>query len=234
LQESIVGLRGINQELVVGLEDYAEATGEANSRYMTAMTPGPAIVAMNEAAMATRETMRMDLAALVNRGLIDDTRLSAFNGFVGYKNVGFELIDYASLFQACWATIQGKTALTLEEVQNAKALGEQLVRAAGEREQAPATVAATARIRQQALTLLMKAYDETRRGIEFLRWHANDADAIAPSLFAGRNRKRVDPAPAPAPVPPEPSPTPAPPVVTPVNDTALAAPGHPGASDVAA
>jgi hypothetical protein len=60
------------------------------------------------------------------------------------------------------------------------------VRAAGQREQGPAVVVETARIRQQAFTLLVKAYDETRRAVSFLRWREGDADTIAPSLYAGR------------------------------------------------
>jgi len=229
VQPAILGLPGIDQNLVTGLEDYAQAAGEANSRWVTATTPGQAIVLLNDSAMKMRETMRTDLAALVARGLIDKSRLSGFKGLVGYKNVGFELVDYANLFNACWATIQGKTALTVEEVQNAKSLGEQLVRAAGEREQGPAVVAATARIRQQALTLLKNAYDETQRGVTYLRWHMGDADTIAPSLVGGRNRKREEPAPTPEPPAPDPTPAPAP-VVTPTNgQPAHAASGLPGA-----
>ncbi|HEX4514761.1 MAG TPA: hypothetical protein VH054_14530, partial [Polyangiaceae bacterium] len=125
-----------------------------------------------------------------------------------------------------------KTPITSDEIDAAKQLGESLVLAAGEREQGPGVIAATARIRQQALTLLLKAYDETRRAVVFLRWHQDDAETIAPSLYAGRGGRKHD-AP-PAPTPPVPAPSPVPPVVTPTNGTAnlngqTSVPaGHPG------
>ena len=58
--------------------------------------------------------------------------------------------------------------------------------AAGLREQGPAVVQDVARIRDQAFTLMMRAYDEVRRAVTFLRWQQGDADTIAPSLYAGR------------------------------------------------
>jgi len=34
----------------------------------------------------------------------------------------------------------------------------------------------------------MRAYDEARRAVVFLRWHQDDADTITPSLYAGRGK----------------------------------------------
>ena len=125
---------------------------------------------------------------------------------MGYKNVAFELIDWANLIRDHWSSIQGKTALTEAEVQNAKDLGERLVRAAGLRDQAPLFQAEAARIRQQALTLMVGAYDATRRAIGYLRWEERDADTIAPSLYAGKTRKAADEPTPPVATPPGPTP----------------------------
>jgi hypothetical protein len=218
LRESMSTLPGLDQESIGGLEDYALAAGEANSRYITATKPQEDITALNEQALAMREMLRSDANALANRGLIAKERLMPFKGLVGYKNVAFELIDWANLLRDCWSNIQGKTALSAAELQQAKDVGERLVRAAGLREQGPAVVADAALIRQQALTLLLKSYDETRRAIVYLRWHQEDADMIAPSLYGTRKRGRQDPQPdpgsPPAPVPTPTPPDPAPPVVT--------------------
>jgi len=234
LGEQIAGLPSVDQKLVGALDDYARAAGEANSRFVIATTPSQDIVAMNDQALKMRETLRSDAIALANRGLINREQLAGMQGLTGYKNVAFDLIDYANLMRDSWATIQGKTAVSAQEVHDAKQLGEQLVEAAGLREQGPAVVAATARIRQQALTLLLRSYDETRRAVVFLRWHPGDADKIAPSLYAGRGgSKRDEPVPAPTP-PTPPAPAPVPPVVTPTNGAAnlngqAAVPaGHPG------
>jgi hypothetical protein len=42
----------------------------------------------------------------------------------------------------------------------------------------------------------LKAYDQVRRAVTFLRWNEGDADRIAPSLYSGRGnsnaRKKTD------------------------------------------
>ena len=190
LRKEMAKLPNLNQALVDGLEDYTEAAAEANSRYVTATAPEEDIIALNAEAMKLRETLHSDAVALANRRLIDPSKLKSFQGLVGYKNVGFDVIDWANIMRDAWPTIKGKTALTAEEVQRAKDVGERLVRAAGLREQGPAVLAEVARIRQQVLTLLVKSYDEVRRAISFLRWKEDDVETIAPSLYGGRTRKQ--------------------------------------------
>jgi hypothetical protein len=232
----------LDLKLVDALEDYAKATGQANSLYTIAITPTEDVVALNQAAIKERTLLEVDCQALAARGLVDPARLVTFKGLSGYKNVAFELIDYANLLKECWPAIEGKTALTAEEVARAKALGVRLMQAAGFREQAPILAAGAAKIRAQALTLLLRSYDEVRRAVLFLRWKDDDADIIAPSLYAGRGGKghpdAKDPAPAqPAPAPAPGSATPAPgavvsapaPATAPAPAPARSAAGMPGA-----
>ncbi len=209
MKDRIAKLTDVNQAQIASLEDYAEAAAEANMRFETATAPPDDIVALTKTAMKMRETLRIDATALANRGLIDKNRLSAFKGDIGYKSVGFELLGWASVMHDAWATIQNKTPITEQELVDAKALAEQLIRAAGVREQTPAMVAEVAHIRRQAVTLMINAYDQTRRAIGFLRWNEDDLESIAPSLYGGRVRHPKD-APPPQPVPPTPPPAPEP------------------------
>ena len=189
----IIALRGelakipqLNVALVDRLEDFAQAAGEAHGRFVMAMTPDEDIVALNEEGSKIRDVIHTDAVALVKRGLLDAGVLSKFKGLVGYKNVGFDLIDWAIAMRDSWNKIQGKTGLTFEEIQKARQLGERLVRAAGLREQGPTVAAEVTRIRHQAVSLLVNAYEEVRRGITFLRWREDDVDTIAPSLYASK------------------------------------------------
>ena len=204
LREEMARVPQLDIGLVDALEDHAKATGQANSLYTIATTPKEDLVALNAAAMKERDVLRTDCLALATRGLLDRDRLAPFKNLVGYKNVAFELIDYANLLKECWAAIEGKTALTAEEIAEAKGIGMRLVEAAGLREQAPIVAAEAAKIRHQALTLLARAYDEVRRAVIFLRWKDDDADTIAPSLYAGRGGKGRPDAQAPAPTEPAP------------------------------
>lgn len=235
LRASMSALSFLNQRYVEGLEDYALATGEANSRYEIATTPPEAITALNAEAMALRQTLKLDATVLAHRGLIAPERLTPFRGLLGFQNVGFELIQWAILLGDCWPQIQGRTALTAKEINRAKLVGERLVQLAGVRKHAPVVVAEVARIRRQAMTLLVNAYDEVQRAVGYLRWHEDDADRIAPSLYADGRGKRRPPSATPVPGPmPAPGPVPSPgsvpvPDVPPSNDSSIA-PGLPGAS----
>lgn len=188
LGPEIAKLSQIDQKMVDGLGDYARAAAEANSRWAIAVGPSSDLIALYEEAANIREMLRSDSVALAARGLIDPARLGAFKGLTGYKNVAFDLVDYANLLREVWPKIQGKTAVTLPEIEHAKDVGERLVVAAGLKEQGPAAVQDVTRVRDQAYTLMLRAYDEARRAVSFLRWKQGDADTIAPSLYAGRNR----------------------------------------------
>jgi len=236
LKDRFGKLPEIDQTRLASLEDYAEAAAEANMRHETAIAPNDDIVELNEAAMKMRETLRIDATALANRGLVDSSRLSAFKGLVGYKNVGFELLGWASVMHDAWPRIQNRTPITEEELISAKELAERLIRAAGVREQTPAMVAEVAHIRQQAVTLMIKAYDQVRRATLFLRWNEGDAEDIAPSLYAGRVRHPGGATDAPAtttraaaPAAPAPAPAGAAPVAA-SSPQPVPAVGMPGAS----
>jgi hypothetical protein len=187
-QEAISALSWIDQDKIAGLREYTMAAMEAQSRWSLAMTPPDDIVELNGKALAMRDLLRSDARLLAKRGLIAPELLARFKGHIGYKNVGFELIRWADLMRDCWSAIHDRTPTTEAEVQGAKKLGERLIYAAGFREQAPVVQGEAAKLRQQAFTLMLNAYDETRRAITFLRWHEGDAESIAPSLYAGRKR----------------------------------------------
>ena len=236
LRERMRNLPELDQTMIDGLEEYAQAAGEANSRYATSVAPEEDIVALNDEAMKLRETFRSDATALAYRGLIDSESVAQFKGLTGYKNVAFDLIDWANLLRDCWSTIQGKTALTAQEIQHGKDVGERLVRASGLRDQGPALETEVARTRRQALTLLANAYSQARRAVTFLRWNQGDIETIAPSLYGGRVRGKAATPDAPVAAPPAPNPetAPAAPAAPQAPQHVATAPvGMPGASPFA-
>lgn len=197
LRDRMAKLPEFDVSIVDGLRDYAGATAVASSRHSIALAPADDIERLKGEARVLRATIRADALALARRGLIDRSRFARLRGNPGYSNLAFGLMAWASLMEDCWDTIQGKTPLGLEEIQHARQLGERLVVAVGARKRGP-KIAETARIRHQAFTLMVRAYDQVRRGITFLRWSEGDVDTIAPSLYAGRggHGKSVEPRPA--------------------------------------
>lgn len=108
------------------------------------------------------------------------------------------------MLRDAWPQIAGKCGTEPGELEHAERLAGRILRAVGLREQAPAQSSAVTETRLRAFTLLTRTDDDVRRAVSFLRWREGDADAIAPSLYAGRGgRGKPDAAPevpAPAPV----------------------------------
>jgi len=89
--------------------------------------------------------------------------------------------------------------ITMAELDQAEDLSERLLHAVAMRENQSNALAEAIQKRLQVFTLLVNAYDQARRAIAFLRWQEGDLEEIAPSLYAGRGRKKDEPA---QPVPP--------------------------------
>jgi hypothetical protein len=172
------------------LEGYTLALGYAHTLWLAASTPAQPIEELSKTASATRELLASDAAALAQRGLLDGQRLRDLKGPVGYRNLAFDLFTLAALLRENWDKVSGKTAVQPAELDAAEALGDRLLTAVGSREQGPAVVAENAAIRQRAFTLFIETYDDARRAVQYLRWHHEDADMVAPSLYAGRGGRR--------------------------------------------
>jgi hypothetical protein len=79
-----------------------------------------------------------------------------------------------------------------------------LTRVVGVREQSPTVVAALTDERLRAFTQLIKAYDDARAAVSYLRRREGDVDEIGPNLYTGNTKPRKvnDPATSPPAVPP--------------------------------
>ncbi len=197
----VVGeLRGFRAELVAKLpafdverfdrlEVYARAAGHAHALHLQ-VTSNPDVAPLVDAASALREQLLSDATALARRGLIAGQALESLKGPVGYRNLAFDLSALSSMLRGSWSKLEGKTAIQQGELEQARFFADQLLTAVGLREQGPTTVSASALTRQRAFTLLVKAYNQTRRGIAYLRWDEGDLDRIAPSLYERRASRR--------------------------------------------
>lgn len=152
------------------LEDYAIALNEAHGNYLAATQPMDDLDTMLEEGVRLRETLLSDANALAVRGLIDGAKLLELKGPVGHKNLASDLNQLSKMFEAVWAQIPGKSAVTAAEVERASRLNLRIIRVVGLRDQNRVAVAAATDIRIRAFTLLTRAYDSVRRALNFLRW----------------------------------------------------------------
>jgi hypothetical protein len=187
LRPTIAALPAFDLARFDKLRDYALALGHTHALYRTASGMQDHVGELAEEAIELREILRADAMALVRRRFLEEAPVLQLRSGNAYKNIAFELMGLVELFLAQWNWIEGRTALQRLELEHARRVANRLIAAVGKREQAPVGVATAALLREQAFTLLLRAYDETRRAVEYVRWHEKDAHTIAPRLDVARD-----------------------------------------------
>jgi hypothetical protein len=185
----LASLPGFDIERFDKLETYALAAGHAHALHVRA-TSSPDVTALVEAATGLREILLADATALGRRGLIGTRSLTTLKGPLGYRNLAFDLSALSSALSEAWPRLEGKTAITMGELSEARLLCDRLLSAVSLRERASSSASATAMARQRAFTLFTRAYDQTRRAFTYLRWEHGDVDELVPSLYDRRAARR--------------------------------------------
>jgi hypothetical protein len=182
-------LGAFDATLFDNMEAYTLALVYANAQDKVSSELPDDLQELNTEGMRTRAVLFADTTALATRGLIPADSLSNYKGTFGYKLVAADIQLLVSVLRNNWARIEGKCGVTTEELDRAERLSHRMLRVVGLREQAPAATKVTADQRDRAFTLFMRSYDEIQRVVSYLRWKQNDADTIAPTLYAHRPRK---------------------------------------------
>ena len=134
--------------------------------------------------------MLADVNSLIAHGLLAPDATSDLLGINGYKNIMTDLATLASILRTNATKVAERTSVRPNELAEAEDLAAKLGKSVGLREQSPQVIAQAARNRQAAFTLFIKAYEEVRAAVQYLRHHEGDADVIMPSLFAGRGGRK--------------------------------------------
>lgn len=230
-RDTVAALPGANMTAFDNLRDYALALAHTHGLFRGLAGPPDGLTKMAEDLANIRDMLFADAMALAKRGVFDETRITKLRSGVGYKSLAFDVVGLVQILRERWADISNRTGVQQAELDHAAQLAQRLVTAVGLKEQQPAATNSVTLLRQQAFTLLVNAYDEVRRALSFLRWHEQDVESIAPSLWSGRgSRTAPDIQPAPAPAPVEAAPAAAASVPAPVGASAPPVPlGLPGA-----
>ena len=168
------------------LESYALAAWYAHLLALPAGSPGSPVKPLLEEAAKLRQDLLADAEALARRGLVDAAAVKEIRAGQGNIDTANDLVALSALFLAAWSNVENKTAATMEDAIRAGDLGARLLAALGVREHGLPAPAESADRRVRAYTLFVRAYDQVRRALTYLRWDEGDADRIAPSLYKGR------------------------------------------------
>jgi hypothetical protein len=143
-----------------------------------------------------RRMLLGDADALALRGLVDPSRVAEIREGRGHLDTANDLVALSALLEESWPRIEGRTAASREEVEEAAVQGTRLLVALSRRGEAGAAIAPVgdaADLRARAFTALRKAYHQCRRAVAYLRWDEGDLDVLVPSLFARRKPQRARP-----------------------------------------
>jgi len=169
------------------LETYALGAWFAHLLALPAGSASNPVKPLIEEATPLRANLLSDAEALARRGLLDAAIVEEIRAGQGHVDMANDLVALSALFLSSWAEIENRTAAIEKEIRRAGELGPLLLAALGVREHgAPVSPGDAADRRVRAFTLFSRAYDAVRRAVTYLRWHEDDADDIAPSLYKGR------------------------------------------------
>jgi hypothetical protein len=172
------------------LEAYTLALNEAHAGYKVAAEPSDSLDQVVAEGERLRDLLRAEASALELRGLLDGKKLRGVGGGAGRKNLALDLTLLYKAMDDSWPSLEGKARVTRQELETAARIGQYIVRLIGIREEGIQAIAAAAETRLRIFTLFVRAYDDVRRAVHFLRWKEGDADEIAPSLHSTRNTAR--------------------------------------------
>jgi hypothetical protein len=171
------------------LQQYALAFSHANTLHRGTFPPKGVVTEMGDELTAIRDRLLAVAVSLAAFGLIDPERIKDVKKANGYRPTAADVFTLVEVFKERWPQLENKTPITLSALNDAGKRAVELLAAVGVREQGPATAGETALIRQKAFTLFLRTYEDARRAVAYLRAEQEDADDVAPSLYANRGRR---------------------------------------------
>lgn len=176
-----------------GLVPAAQAVLQAQFNHSAAMTPPESIPELEATLVRMRAMLVADVQGLVLRGLLQQKDVPELGSPNAHRNLAFGTGALVALLRNNWDRVKSRTAVTEEELDAAQEAAQRLAVAVVVRERGENALGATALIRRQVFTLLMRRYEFLRQAFTFLRWFEGDADKFSPSLYVNqRNRRKTE------------------------------------------
>lgn len=180
----------VDPSIVMRLLPAAKALASAHTHFVIASSPRLPIREFDEELSRFRTLFMGDVRALAARNLIDASRLSELKSPSGHMNLAVSVLALCAHLRRNWPTIQGRSGVTLEELDTAERLGARMLNAVVQRDHMPVPLIPATLARKQAFTYLMRLYDDIQRVVSFLRWKQRDIDTWCPSLYYNKRTRK--------------------------------------------
>lgn len=189
LRSELIQLRGFEVQKLDDLERYTLAAAQAHANFTITSAPSTSMQELDAELTKVRTSLISMAIALENYGLMDATTVKNLRNPNGFQNLAFDVTSLVGLFRKNWEAIASKSPITEASLIEAEDLALRMMVAIGVKGRAPETISAASLTRRKALTLFVRAYDEVRRGVTFLRWYQDDVESFTPSLAPNKSRR---------------------------------------------
>lgn len=174
----------VEHALIERLEAYTLAAAYAHARYRRAVPSREALEAVHAEAVKRRARLYSDASNLIQHELLHAGCLDKLKNRAGFLNVGYELMALVDLLRSA-PHVAGRMATLPDELDRAEQVASELIGLVAAR-----TKPNRGAERARAISLMVNAYEEVRRAVQFLRYRKGDADRFAPSLYSAKQRRR--------------------------------------------
>lgn len=159
-----------NLSLVDKLSDYGLATLHAHATHRPKRSKRTAMAELQRG-IKIRDRYRGVINSLEQHGIvIDDARLTTLSMQGGYENVSSDIAILTVVIRDAWPLIQGRSPITLADLDASDQLAVYLLSIAAERDSKTDESAEPVVLRMGAYTLFANAWDEIERGLTYLLW----------------------------------------------------------------
>lgn len=176
----------VNGAQIAKIAGFARATLQAHANLVITSAPENQLHATLQQGMKLGDRLSAEAKVLAERGLLPVKSLVQIDHTTGYRAVAMELTALATLLGNSWSGIAGKTAITLQDLDEAKLIANKIFEDAAERDLRHPEIVEARKLRMQAFTAMVRAYEEMRRCIAFLE--PSKLEDLAPALSQVRGR----------------------------------------------
>lgn len=170
----------LDMVLVRKIRMYAAACRHARLLASSPEQSDPRLALLLEQGAKLREDLLSTAGLLAHFGDVSAERVAAIRTGTGYIDMANDMEQLGVLFEEVWEKVESRVRVTAEMVERAPGLAHQLHVALGVKRVCAAATATDAQsMRQRAYTLFVRAYEECRRGVAFLRHRNGDAETAS-------------------------------------------------------
>jgi hypothetical protein len=182
-------IRKLNFDWIDGLEDYALILNRLHGELLTTPKTRRAVSVAGEARKLRRHLTSW-LRLLVQRGVIPRAQCPKLSGSNGHVAIATDLGVLARVLGKHYSAPDPTGLAALGDLKTARVLSMRMLRTGEERSHRGIAKGAALDMCARAFTALLRAYDEARFAVMFLRRWEGDADSIIPSLYAVRFKRK--------------------------------------------